>query len=163
MTNTQLTTQQVRVLIALSKAKGAMNRNTLADKCFNGNSVNFVPILSPLIDADLVKEKQVDHYGDGSRIEDAFIVTDEGRTMAGELERMPPPTVVVRTPGQVDHRDLEIGRVIRKTWGGREHYVTVVVNGFEYEGRVYTSLSATAKAVRRKDSEVNGWEFFGLG
>lgn len=41
-----------------------------------------------------------------------------------------------------------------------EHVVTVLADGFEYEGRPYRSLSAIARAIT--GTRWNGWTFFGL-
>jgi hypothetical protein len=41
-----------------------------------------------------------------------------------------------------------------------EHTVTVLPDGFEFEGRPYRSLSAIARAIT--GTRWNGWIFFGL-
>jgi hypothetical protein len=41
-----------------------------------------------------------------------------------------------------------------------EHVVTVLADGFEFEGRPYRSLSAIARAIT--GTRWNGWTFFGL-
>jgi hypothetical protein len=43
---------------------------------------------------------------------------------------------------------------------GREHKVTVLVEGFEWEGRRYKSLSAVARAIT--GTRWNGLTFFGV-
>jgi Protein of unknown function (DUF2924) len=43
---------------------------------------------------------------------------------------------------------------------GIEHVVTVLAEGFEYEGRPYRSLSAIARHIT--GTRWNGWTFFGL-
>lgn len=50
-------------------------------------------------------------------------------------------------------------RLIRE-WQGVEHVVTVMSDGFEWEGRPYKSLSAIARAIT--GTRWNGWVFFGL-
>ena len=50
-------------------------------------------------------------------------------------------------------------RLIRE-WQGVEHVVTVTVDGFEWQGRPYKSLSAIARAIT--GTRWNGWVFFGL-
>ena len=52
------------------------------------------------------------------------------------------------------------GTVLTRTYRGRRVAVQVLPSGFEYEGRVYRSLSAVAKAVT--GSHWNGHLFFGL-
>ena len=55
---------------------------------------------------------------------------------------------------------LKPGTRFVKTWKEKRHVVLVVKNGFEYEGRIYTSLSEIACAIT--GSRWNGWVFFGL-
>ncbi len=43
---------------------------------------------------------------------------------------------------------------------GVEHVVTVLPDGFEWEGRPYRSLSAIARAIT--GTRWNGWTLFGL-
>jgi len=50
-------------------------------------------------------------------------------------------------------------RLVRE-WNGVEHTVTVLRDGFEWEGRKYKSLSAIARAIA--GTRWNGWRFFGL-
>ena len=59
------------------------------------------------------------------------------------------------------HQDRPIAgtRLIRE-WQGVEHCVTVLDDGFEYQGRPFGSLSAVARAIT--GTQWNGWTFFGL-
>ena len=50
-------------------------------------------------------------------------------------------------------------RLVRE-WQGVEHTVTVLVDGYEYQGRRYKSLSAIARAIT--NTQWNGPLFFGL-
>ncbi len=43
---------------------------------------------------------------------------------------------------------------------GVEHIVTVLQDGYEWQGRPYKSLSAVARAIT--GTRWNGWAFFGL-
>ena len=52
------------------------------------------------------------------------------------------------------------GTVIARTWHGRELRVRVVERGFEYEGKVYRSLSGVAREIT--GTGWNGPAFFGL-
>jgi hypothetical protein len=52
------------------------------------------------------------------------------------------------------------GTVLTRKYRGRQVEAKVLPNGFEYEGQVYRSLSAVAKAVT--GSHWNGLLFFGL-
>lgn len=52
------------------------------------------------------------------------------------------------------------GTRLLREWQGVEHTVTVLADGFEYDGRPYKSLSAIARAIT--GTRWNGWLFFGL-
>jgi len=58
-----------------------------------------------------------------------------------------------------NHRPLP-GTVLRREYKGRTVHVMVLDKGFEYEGDVYRSLSAVARAVT--GCHWNGYHFFGL-
>ena len=60
---------------------------------------------------------------------------------------------------RVDDRPVAGTRLIRE-YQGIEHCVTVLVDGFEYQGRPYKSLSAVARAIT--GTRWNGPLFFGL-
>lgn len=59
-----------------------------------------------------------------------------------------------------DVHGLKPGMRLVKTWKETRHTVLIVKNGFEYEDRIYTSLSEVAFAIT--GSRWNGWVFFGL-
>ena len=56
--------------------------------------------------------------------------------------------------------ELAIGTRIVREWRGGRYEVTVVHGGFEYEGRMYRSLTAITKVIT--GSHWNGPNFFGL-
>lgn len=58
-----------------------------------------------------------------------------------------------------DDRPIAGTRLIREHQGV-EHTVTVLVDGYEFEGRPYKSLSAVARAIT--GTRWNGWSFFGI-
>ena len=60
---------------------------------------------------------------------------------------------------RVDDRPITGTRLIRE-WQGIEHTVTVLADGFEYQGRPFKSLSAVARAIT--GTRWNGPLFFGL-
>jgi len=60
---------------------------------------------------------------------------------------------------RADDRPIAGTRLIRE-YQGVEHCVTVLADGFEYQGRPYRSLSAIARAISGK--RWNGWVFFGV-
>jgi len=64
-----------------------------------------------------------------------------------------------RRNGASNDRPVAGTRLIRE-WQGVEHHVTVLTDGFEYQGRKYKSLSAIARAIA--GTRWNGPLFFGL-
>lgn len=58
-----------------------------------------------------------------------------------------------------DRKPIAGTKLIRE-WKGVEHTVTVLTDGFEWQGRAYQSLSAIARAIT--GTRWNGWTFFGL-
>jgi hypothetical protein len=81
--------------------------------------------------------------------------TDRGPALGATL-RTVTGTVVPRT----DRRIPIAGTVLVRKHKGVVHKVTVLAEGFEYEGAVYRSLSAVAHAIT--GSHWNGYGFFGL-
>ncbi|MGD9506978.1 MAG: DUF2924 domain-containing protein [Geminicoccaceae bacterium] len=73
-------------------------------------------------------------------------------------EQLDGGNIVVRQT-RADDRPIAGTRLIRE-WQGVEHTVTVLQDGFEWQGRPYRSLSAIARAVT--GTRWNGWVFFGL-
>lgn len=59
-----------------------------------------------------------------------------------------------------DARNPVVGTRLLREWDGVEHTVTVLKDGFDWQGRKYKSLSAVARAVT--GTQWNGWRFFGL-
>ena len=60
---------------------------------------------------------------------------------------------------RADLKPIAGTRLIRD-WQGVEHVVTVMQDGFDFQGRPYQSLSAIARAIT--GTRWNGWVFFGL-
>ncbi len=63
-------------------------------------------------------------------------------------------------PVRAEGLELGIGAVLRRRWAGKTVEVIVEANGFRWEGRVYSSLSAVATAIA--GTRWNGPRFFGL-
>jgi len=63
-------------------------------------------------------------------------------------------------PGQHDDRLPMPGTIITREYKGRTLQVNVLPYGFEYDGEVYQSLSAVAKAIT--GSHTRGFLFFRL-
>ena len=53
-----------------------------------------------------------------------------------------------------------VGAQLIREWQGVEHKVTVLLDGFEWEGRRYKSLSAVARGIT--GTRWNGLTFFGV-
>jgi len=75
--------------------------------------------------------------------------------LADELQGKPGRKVMIR-----EARMPVAGTRLLREWSGVEHTVTVLRDGFEWEGRKYKSLSAIARAIA--GTRWNGWRFFGL-
>jgi len=85
-------------------------------------------------------------------------VTPPKRAATAASERPGPGTV--RVPVATDPRLPAPGAAITRKYKGRTVSVTVLPDGFEYDGQRYRSLSAVAKAIT--GSHMNGFRFFGL-
>lgn len=104
-------------------------------------------------------------------------LSERARQRAGELAndadvRLSPPkakapitpaertqTTILRFKG--DRRLPPPGTVLTRKYKGETLHVTVLADGFEFEGERYKSLSAVAKTVT--GSHCNGFHFFQLG
>jgi hypothetical protein len=60
---------------------------------------------------------------------------------------------------RADLKPIAGTRLVRE-WQGIEQTVTVLSDGYEWQGRPYRSLSAVARAIT--GTRWNGWVFFGL-
>ncbi len=59
-----------------------------------------------------------------------------------------------------DPRNPVIGTRLVREWGGAEHVITVLKDGFDWQGRRYKSLSSIARDIT--GTRWNGYRFFGL-
>jgi hypothetical protein len=59
-----------------------------------------------------------------------------------------------------DPRNPVVGTKLIREWNGVAHTVTVLREGFDWDGRRYKSLSAVARAITGR--RWNGYRFFGL-
>ena len=59
-----------------------------------------------------------------------------------------------------DPRNPVVGTRLLREWNGIEHSITVLRDGFDWQGRKYKSLSAIARAIT--GTRWNGYRFFGL-
>lgn len=68
----------------------------------------------------------------------------------------------LRNPKSFDQgpASLKPGTKLIRSHGGAQHVVIVRPDGFEYQGKVYTSLSEIASSIT--GTRWNGWKFFGL-
>lgn len=59
-----------------------------------------------------------------------------------------------------DNRLLATGSIITKTYRGKTMEVKILENGFEYEGKVFKSISRVAMTIVKRP--ISGYVFFGL-
>jgi hypothetical protein len=78
------------------------------------------------------------------------------RTTAPKAANNPKPV-----PSRGDKRIPPPGTVLTRVYRGQAYHVVVHEDGFEYDGQVFSSLSAIAKLIT--GSHWNGMLFFGLG
>ena len=67
---------------------------------------------------------------------------------------------ITRKSMVADPRNPVVGTRLVREWDGVEHTVTVLRDGYDWEGRKYRSLSAVAKAIT--GTNWNGFRFFGM-
>jgi hypothetical protein len=67
---------------------------------------------------------------------------------------------VLRKPMAEDARNPLPGTRLLREWDGIEHTVTVLGNGYDWQGQKYRSLSAVARAIT--GTNWNGFRFFAL-
>jgi len=68
---------------------------------------------------------------------------------------------VTRRKNQIsDPRNPVTGTKLIREWDGAEHTVTVLKDGFDWQGRKFKSLSAVAREIA--GTRWNGYRFFGL-
>jgi len=66
-----------------------------------------------------------------------------------------------KTPGKIVlPRRIKAGAILVRQWKGQQHRVTVLREGFAYEGKTYDSLSQIARMIT--GARWNGPRFFGL-
>ena len=68
--------------------------------------------------------------------------------------------VATPTPKERDGRLPAVGTVITKTYHGQGIEVKVLENGFEYQGKIYKSISRVAMNIVKRP--ISGYVFFGL-
>jgi len=89
--------------------------------------------------------------------EDAYGGLD--RATARLLQQL--KTQMRTTPGKIVlPRRIKAGAVLVRKWKGHSHRVTVLDEGFTYEGKTYDSLSVIARLIT--GTRWNGPRFFGL-
>ena len=68
--------------------------------------------------------------------------------------------VAAPEPKERDSRLPAVGTVITKTYHGQTIEVKVLENGFEYQGKIYKSISRVAMEIVKRP--ISGYVFFGL-
>jgi hypothetical protein len=93
-------------------------------------------------------------------------LSELARRRAHELARLsdvrltPPKAAARKIEAPRDPRLPAPGAVLTRRYKGTEVAVTVLADGFEYDGQRFRSLSAAAKAI--SGTHVNGFVWFGL-
>ena len=82
-------------------------------------------------------------------------------TPVAVAEPEPAATATRTLPFKQDNRLPPPGTLLTREYKGRTYQVRVRPDGFDYDGQVYRSLSAVAKAIT--GSHCNGYFFFRLG
>ena len=89
---------------------------------------------------------------------DVRVTPPRGATLA--TSETPAASGTVRVPVSTDPRLPPPGGQVTRKYKGQAITVTVLADGFEYQGERHRSLSAIAKAVT--GSHINGFRFFKL-
>jgi hypothetical protein len=87
---------------------------------------------------------------------DADLRLNPPRTKSAQVA--PERTITERLPAKPDERLPPPGTILTRPYKGQVVQVQVLTSGFAYQGEVYPSLSAVAKAVT--GSHCNGYLFF---
>ena len=92
-------------------------------------------------------------------------VTKTKPTQPAVLRVVSPITQVESTVANLpiqprDNRLPAPGSIITKTYRGKTIEVKVLENGFEYEGKVFKSISRVAMTIVKR--QISGYVFFGL-
>jgi hypothetical protein len=78
----------------------------------------------------------------------------------GDLDRETKRRLAARGPVEAEGRQFGLGAILRRDWQGRRIEVVVETDGFRWEGQIFPSLSAIARAAT--GTRWNGPRFFGL-
>lgn len=78
----------------------------------------------------------------------------------GDLDRETRRRLAARGPVEAEGRQFGIGAILRRDWQGQRIEVVVETEGFRWQGQMYPSLSAVARAAT--GTRWNGPRFFGL-
>lgn len=100
-----------------------------------------------------------------ARVRAAELANDADLRVAPPKSAMPSTLAEPPAPSDVvarnDPRLPPAGAILVRAYKGRMLHVKVLADGFEFEGEVYKTLSAVAKAVT--GTHTNGFLFFRLG
>jgi hypothetical protein len=115
-------------------------------RCHGAPPPNLSADLLRLGIAHRLQEKR--HGGISRETRRIIMQTSRSATVGNEQPALPP------------QRKLTPGTRLVRDWHGTGHTVTVLEQGFEYDGQVWRSLTAIAKAIT--GTHRNGPRFFGL-
>lgn len=115
-------------------------------RCHGASAPNLSAQLLRSGTAYKLQEKR--HGGISRETKRILLQTSRSANLGSERSASPP------------QRKLTPGTRLVRDWHGTGHTVTVLDKGFEYEGQVWRSLTAIAKAIT--GTHRNGPRFFGL-
>ena len=115
-------------------------------RCHNAPAPNLSADLLRLGIAHRLQEKR--HGGISRETKRILLQTSRSANAGGERPSSPP------------QRKLTSGTRLVRDWHGTGHTVTVLDEGFEYDGQTWRSLTSIAKAIT--GTHRNGPRFFGL-
>jgi hypothetical protein len=78
----------------------------------------------------------------------------------GGVDRATARALARTGPVAAEGSELGVGALLARDWQGRRHDVVVAEDGFRWNGRLFRSLSAVARAIT--GTKWNGPKFFGL-
>jgi len=109
---------------------------------------------APSLSADLLR------FGIGYRLQEKPHGGISRETRRILLQTSRSANLSSKSPASPPQRKLTPGTRLVRDWHGTGHTVTVLDKGFEYDGQVWRSLTAIAKAIT--GTHRNGPRFFGL-
>ena len=100
------------------------------------------------------------HFGESPNLLRQLLAWRLQAALLGGIDRDTRRRLTGRGPVAAEGQHLGQGAILRRDWQGRRIEAVVEAGGFRWEGSLYPSLSAVARAVT--GTRWNGPRFFGL-